>query len=101
MRDIPTIDYIIEQAMACGFDVDDATTIPERPATRVPPPEGLSSKLQEYLNSAYPEGLYAHQSNAIAAALAGRDICLATSTASGKSLVFISVAANLVQKRPA
>jgi DEAD/DEAH box helicase domain-containing protein len=37
----------------------------------------------------------------IHSALTGEDVCLATSTASGKSLVFMSVAADLLRRCPA
>jgi superfamily II DNA/RNA helicase len=48
-------------------------------------------------NSEYPEGIYSHQAQAIELLLAGNDVCLATPTASGKSLAFMSAAAHVVR----
>ena len=45
--------------------------------------------------------MYAHQADAIEAVLAGEDVCVATPTASGKSLVFMAAAAHLLQSQPA
>lgn len=48
----------------------------------------------------YPHGIYRHQKTAIRAAQAGNNVCLATSTASGKSLVTYVCAAETLTQRP-
>jgi DEAD/DEAH box helicase domain-containing protein len=56
----------------------------------------LQSCLKEHLVLAWPGGLYRHQAAALQAFLDGSDVCLATSTASGKSLVFMAAATDLL-----
>jgi DEAD/DEAH box helicase domain-containing protein len=53
-----------------------------------PWPGGVPLALREVLSSRGIENLYSHQSEAAAHALAGRDVVLATPTASGKSLAY-------------
>ena len=60
-----------------------------------PVPQGLCTSVEAALSRDYPNGLYSHQAAAIQQILDGRDICLATPTASGKSLVFMAAAAEL------
>lgn len=55
-------------------------------------PTGLHSDVKTQINKLYPQGLYAHQAQAIDLGLAGRNVCIATSTASGKTLAFTSIA---------
>ncbi|MBW8879115.1 MAG: DEAD/DEAH box helicase, partial [Acidobacteria bacterium] len=71
--------------------------LPGRPAKLVPPPEGLAPIIRGRLNTLFPLGIYSHQAAGIQAALDGKDICLATPTASGKSLVFMAFAAHAVK----
>lgn len=65
---------------------------PARTAVQTEVPAALHHNLRTALSARFPRGLYSHQDAAITAALAGENVCLATSTASGKSLVFQSVA---------
>ncbi len=57
-------------------------------------PGELEDKVRSLLQQRYPDGLYVHQADAIRSALQGDDLCVATSTASGKSLIFMAVAAH-------
>lgn len=59
-------------------------------------PSELHPQIRDYLNTVYPEGLFHHQVEAIRVFLKGSDICLATATASGKSLVFIALACQIL-----
>ncbi|BCS31431.1 DEAD/DEAH box helicase [Luteitalea sp. TBR-22] len=77
-----------------GFAVTDRVTLPARAATYAPVPAGLAAPLATRLAADYPKGLYRHQSEALAASAGGEDVCLATPTASGKSLVFMAAAAD-------
>ncbi|GMU41521.1 MAG: hypothetical protein AMXMBFR23_23870 [Chloroflexota bacterium] len=85
------IDLIVES----GFRLTGREDIPPRLARLAQVPAVLAPKVADAVRQAYPEGVYAHQASAIEACLAGTDICLATSTASGKSLVFMAVAASI------
>lgn len=59
-------------------------------------PEALQDGVRDFIARQYPKGLFGHQAKAIVAALGGNDVCLSTSTASGKSLVFMALASHLV-----
>lgn len=84
-----------------GFDIRDIVTRDGRDARRCPPPPGLDGAVTAALAGLFPDGIYTHQAEAIATSLSGEDICLATATASGKSLAFMSVAAHHLQIDPA
>ncbi len=61
-------------------------------------PEGLPSEIGRALRARGIDRLYAHQAEAIQAALSGRHVAIATPTASGKSLCFhVPVIARLCQ----
>lgn len=93
-------DAVTGIAAQCGFDVVDKTELPRREPRYLPVPARLDPPVRELLRSKHRAGLYSHQAEAIEAALDGDDVCLATSTASGKSLVFIAVAADLLRRQP-
>jgi len=63
-------------------------TIPARPARYGRLNASLSAPVLIALRSAGAERLFTHQAEAIDAALAGRNVVIATSTASGKTLCF-------------
>ncbi len=48
----------------------------------------LSRASVQFLRRAYPKGLYRHQKEAINQFIEGNDVCITTTTASGKSLTF-------------
>ena len=89
------IETIAEQI---GIRISDRIHLPPRQPSYLPPPEKLHEDVRVYLTRKYPNGLYSHQSRAISTALDGKDVCLSTSTASGKSLVFMSAAADLLKR---
>lgn len=62
--------------------------IPPRETVLVPPPEGLRDDLRDGLRRRGIERLYAHQADAVEAALRGENVVLATGTASGKTLAY-------------
>jgi DEAD/DEAH box helicase domain-containing protein len=63
-------------------------TEPRREARWQPLPAALDPRLSELLQKRGTDALYEHQARAIAAALAGRDVLVATPTASGKTLCY-------------
>ncbi|MBL9116684.1 MAG: DEAD/DEAH box helicase [Verrucomicrobiaceae bacterium] len=73
---------------------------PKRDAVFAQVPKEIHPVLYQSLDATYRRGLYCHQAKAIDAVLAGEDVCLATSTASGKSLVFQSIACHLALSDP-
>jgi DEAD/DEAH box helicase domain-containing protein len=83
-----------------GLQVIDEAALPSRTARYLPVPSELHRKVRDMVVSRWPKGLYAHQSNAIETALRSGDISLATSTASGKSLVFMAIAADILFRDP-
>jgi len=88
---------ILEDA---NFTVLVGTAVEGAEARLAPVPAGLAPAIREVLTQRWPNGLYAHQAEALIETSSGHDICLATSTASGKSLVFMSAAADALQRDP-
>lgn len=60
----------------------------------------LGSSAYRYLTRRFPGGLYRHQREGIERLLAGKDVCLATGTASGKSAVFYAAVLHELASRP-
>lgn len=63
-------------------------------------PSTIHAALQSRLSSRYPAGIYQHQALALGHLADGADVALTTPTSSGKSLVFIAGALNLLLQRP-
>jgi DEAD/DEAH box helicase domain-containing protein len=59
-----------------------------RPPRHAPWPEGLDPRLRRALRSRGVEALYTHQAQALEAIRAGRNVCVVTPTASGKTLCY-------------
>ena len=59
-----------------------------RPPRHAPWPEGLDPRLTRALRSRGVEALYTHQAQALDAIRAGRNVCVVTPTASGKTLCY-------------
>jgi DEAD/DEAH box helicase domain-containing protein len=83
-----------------GLQVAEVETIPAREAAFESLPQGLHQDVKRMLNAEYPSGIYKHQAAGIQAYLEEHDVCLATSTASGKSMVFQTAAADLLLRDP-
>jgi DEAD/DEAH box helicase domain-containing protein len=78
-----------------GLRVVDEHTVAGRTGRTVSVPAALHPATRARLTARHPVGVYAHQATAIERGLRG-DLCLATSTASGKSLVFMTIADDLL-----
>lgn len=89
------VDDIVDVLRGAGLSLCETLTLPGRDAQYSPVPDDLHAELGKALRDHFSKGLYSHQTTAIRVALSGRDVCLATPTASGKSLVFMTVAAQL------
>ena len=92
--------WLVASIEEFGFKARDTLKIQGRQARLAAIPDSLSSRVSEELRKRYPYGLYSHQAAAISHLLNHEDVCLATATASGKSLAFMTVAAHLVASEP-
>jgi len=79
-----------------GYSIADRQSLPTRNPIFAQVPARLHPDLRATLTNLFPDGLYQHQAKAIDAVLDGHDVCLATSTASGKSMVFMAAAIDLL-----
>ena len=85
-------DAIAKLAEEIGLNIVDRAELPERMASYSKVPRRLAQPVRKVLKDVFPKGLYTHQARGIDAVLTGSDLCLSTSTASGKSLVFMAAA---------
>jgi DEAD/DEAH box helicase domain-containing protein len=86
-----TLDQLVERLLADpGFrtNVTAWRYAPAREARYGPWPEALDRRLVDALGERGIRSLYTHQSAAVGAALGGEDVCVVTSTASGKTLCY-------------
>lgn len=76
-----------------GWELAGDLSLPAR-APRFADPSGLplASAPAAFVQQRHPDGLYEHQATALEAALGGQNVCIATGTSSGKSLVFQTTA---------
>jgi DEAD/DEAH box helicase domain-containing protein len=84
--------FIEEALHAVGGNVTESVKLPGAPPSYGAVPELLEPRVARQLAERFPHGLYAHQAKAIQLACEGKSICIATPTASGKTLVFTSYA---------
>lgn len=76
--------------------------LPPRDAVVVPIADlAVGDAVRSYFAARAPNGVWTHQRDAISAHAAGRNVCLATPTASGKTLVFHASALEHLAKDPA
>ncbi|MEF8756413.1 MAG: DEAD/DEAH box helicase [Accumulibacter sp.] len=80
-----------------GFENRGEVSISARKPQFLDVPSNLHQIVRNELRSRLPSGMYGHQAKAIQAALDGSDVCVATPTASGKSLIFMSVSAHVLK----
>lgn len=95
-------DRLARLADAIGLSVVDRVELPQREGKLLPVPSSLAEPVGRLLCERLPAGVYAHQAEAMKLSLDGNDVCVATATASGKSLIFMAIAAHkLFQKSDA
>lgn len=83
-----------------GFEILDEVGLPEQMPKYAPVPSDIHPEIRDVLNDLYPKGLYSHQAQGLRLVLDGHDLCLATPTASGKSLVFMTATADRLKRDP-
>ncbi|MBI4829137.1 MAG: DEAD/DEAH box helicase [Nitrospinae bacterium] len=81
---------VLSADKALGPNIVHRAVIPPRKARLAPMPEELAPPLRQRLAAMGLERLYAHQAEAITAALDGANVIVATPTASGKSLCYLA-----------
>ena len=92
---------LVEQLLAdVGLGVRERAIIPGREATLAPVPDALHTAVSGLLRRRFPGGLWRHQATAIDRAMTGESVCVTTQTASGKSLIFMAVAAHRLLTDP-
>ena len=79
-------------AQNAGSEISESLTYSARLAKFSGIPANLHPDVEKRIKSLYPNGLYTHQAKAIALGLEGRSVCVATPTASGKTLTFSAIA---------
>src|SRR5437867_4148499 len=101
-RSFSRVDKITEILTQCGLMPRESICITGKPTVHHAIPEILHSELRnriaEYVGGG--NNLYSHQSMATNAIFKDNDICLATPTASGKTLVFMTVAVEMFLRDP-
>ena len=60
----------------------------------------LGGKVEEYVNTNYHGRLYEHQYEATKLVLEGKNVCITTSTSSGKTAIFHMAALEILEKNP-
>lgn len=83
-----------------GGPVSETLTIPPKQARRANIPSELHADVRNRLAALYPEGLYCHQTLGMSLGLEGRSVCVATPTASGKTVIFTSIAISALLNNP-
>lgn len=87
----------LEELCRAGWSVAATLTQEGREGRHVPLDEvPCGPAARRYFARAFPRGPYAHQADALRRLAAGRNVCLATGTASGKSAVFYARALDVL-----
>lgn len=94
---VSPLDRILREV---GLAITEQVVLPGRAVRHGAVPKGLHPAVAQHLAVAAPNGLYSHQALALTKFVAGEDLCLGTSTASGKSLIFGAAAAHLLLTEP-
>jgi DEAD/DEAH box helicase domain-containing protein len=89
-------DYLTQN----GWNVVRDSQTPEEHPVFVQPNDLPLSSLGRNILAQYTSGIYRHQHQAIGAVLNGRNVCITTTTASGKSLVFYVSGIEMLQRSP-
>lgn len=84
--------YLYQIAESLEAEINDVVFYPAKLAKYAPIPANLHPNIKQRIEAAYPKGLYSHQAKAIELGLTGHNVCVATPTASGKTLTFTSIA---------
>lgn len=87
-------------AHECACVITEEIALPGKTASLSPIPQGLHQQVQDKLSNRYPKGLYSHQAIGIKIGLKGMSLCISTPTASGKTVIFTSIATSQLIDKP-
>lgn len=94
------MDNIKNYLISNNWNIDYEYQIPEKDGEYYDVDDlNLSQYSKAYLSS-YKKGIYRHQKIALKEFLSGENVCITTSTSSGKSLTFYVIAIELLSKNP-
>lgn len=92
---------ILESMKEKGWGIVHSRILPGRKAGLFPIEDlKLSNFTGIYLREKFPKGLFLHQKEAVKTFLEGKDVCMTTGTASGKSMAFYTSAIETLVKNP-
>ena len=94
---IKSIKQIVEQS---ELEILNEVSLPGQMPKYAPVPSDIHPEVRDALIRSYPQGLYSHQAQGLRLVLDGNDLCLATPTASGKSLVFMTATTDCLKHDP-
>lgn len=84
-----------------NWKVEATRQIPAKSGTTISPEDlPLSPESLAYLRGRYPQGIFQHQHDALRLLAEGRNVCLSTSTGSGKSMPFYAYAIHVLSRQP-
>lgn len=92
--------FLAEVIAAAGGSVTESITLPASPPAYGAMPDGLHATVKAQLATRFSNGLFSHQAKALALAMSGASICIATPTASGKTLVFTTYTISRLLQSP-
>jgi len=79
-------------AQRAGLVISEEIAYSEKSAKFSNVPDGLHPVIKQRINKLYPNGLFQHQAKAIELGIKKNNVCVTTPTASGKTLIFTSIA---------
>jgi DEAD/DEAH box helicase domain-containing protein len=92
---------ILENMKEKGWGIVHTRVLPGRKAGLFPVEDlELSNITGIYLKEKFPKGIFLHQKEAVRTFLEGKDVCMTTGTASGKSMAFYTSAIETLVKNP-
>ncbi len=94
---IKLIESLAEES---DFEILDKISLSRQLPEYTPIPSDIHPEIRDILTQSHPQGLYSHQAQGLRLVLDGHDLCLATPTASGKSLVFMTATADRLKRDP-
>ena len=94
-------DYICNAIIDAGYSIRHERLVEARPSISVPYDDmKVSEKTMNFIKSSNIPSLWRHQRIAVEKALDGNNVCVSTSTSSGKTEIFQMVACEILARNP-